>query len=367
MQEAQTRKKRKKRMRLPNGLGSVHKIGDGKSRRNPWRARVPSHVELDEVKGTAKQKYITLGYYATEVEAIEALMEYRKNPYTLEAASCTFDDIYELWKAKKFQEISKASQRSYNAAYKNSASLHKMKMREIRASHMEAIIQSTTSGYVVQSKLIVFWGQLFKYAMEHDIVQKNYAEFVKTRDSMPETSRTAVPLEDREKIWKEIEAGNHDAELVMIYLFTGMRASELLEVRKENVDLEARIMVGGLKTEAGKNRRIPIHKCILPFIERLMQTEGELLVMRYDKGAPTPMSYGRFMQYNWKPVMEKLGLTEYTPHYGRHTMATMLREAKIPEDLRKLILGHARGDITDRYTHHPDEMLLEAVDSLPWR
>ena len=367
MQEAQTRKKRKKRMRLPNGLGSVHKIGDGKSRRNPWRARFPSHVELDEITGTARQKYITIGYYATEIEAIEALMEYRKNPYTLEAASCTFEDVFKMWSAKKYQDLSKASQKSYNSAYKNSEPLRKMKMREIRVSHMDEIMQNTEGGYQVQAKLKVFWGQIFKYAIEHDIIQKNYADFVKTRDSIPETSRTAVPLEDREKIWQEIEAGNHDAELVMIYLFTGMRASELLEIRKENVDINARIMIGGLKTEAGKNRRIPIHKCILPFIERLMQTEGELLVMRYDKGSPEIMTYARFLKHHWKPVVEKLGFAEYTPHYGRHTMATMLREVKVPEDIRKLILGHANGDITDRYTHHSDEMLLEAVDLLPGR
>lgn len=367
MQETQPRKKRKKRMRLPNGLGSVHKIGDDKSRRKPWRARVLSHVEIDEITGTAKQKYITVGYYATEIEAIEALMEYRKNPYTLEAASCTFEDVFEMWKAKKYKEISVSGQKSYNASYKNSEPLHKMKMRDIRAIHMENIMQNTSGGHQVQAKLKTFWGQIFKYALEHDIIQKNYAEFVKTRDSAPETTRTAVPLEDREKIWQEIEAGNHDAELVMIYLFTGMRASELLEVRKKNVDLESRIMIGGLKTDAGKNRRIPIHKCILPFIERLMQTEGEMLVMRYDKKAPTKMSYNRFLKNHWTPLMEKLNFTEYTPHYARHTMATMMREANIPEDIRKLILGHASGDITDRYTHHPDEMLLEAVDSLPGR
>ena len=45
----------------------------------------------------------------------------------------------------------------------------------------------------------------------------------------------------------------------------------------------------------------------------------------------------------------------------------MMREAGIEEDLRKLILGHANGDITDRYTHHPDHMLLEAIDKLPRR
>ena len=52
----QEAKKKSRRMRLPNGIGSVHKIGDGKNRRNPWRARVPSHLEYDKDAGTATRK-----------------------------------------------------------------------------------------------------------------------------------------------------------------------------------------------------------------------------------------------------------------------------------------------------------------------
>ena len=37
------------------------------------------------------------------------------------------------------------------------------------------------------------------------------------------------------------------------------------------------------------------------------------------------------------------------------------------EDIRKLILGHKSDDITDRYTHHSDAMLLEAMDSISGR
>ena len=58
---------------------------------------------------------------------------------------------------------------------------------------------------------------------------------------------------------------------------------------------------------------------------------------------------------------------EYTIHYTRHTCATMMREAGIEEDIRKLILGHKSSDITDRYTHYSDEMLIEAIDKLPAR
>jgi integrase len=60
-------------------------------------------------------------------------------------------------------------------------------------------------------------------------------------------------------------------------------------------------------------------------------------------------------------------MPEYTPYYCRHTCATMMRLAGVDEDIRKLILGHANGDITDRYTHHPDIMLIKAMDTVPGR
>ena len=359
------RKKRKKRMRLPNGLGSVHKIGGNKQRRRPWRARVLSHVEVDETTGKATQKYITIGYFERELDAIEALMEYRKNPYTLEASTCTFEEVFEMWKKKKYADASETAQRGYTAAYKNSAPLHKMKMRDIRALHMEQIMENINLGYNSQILIKSFWGQIFKFAMEHDICQKNYAEFVKLKDKDPGTKRTAIPPEDREKIWQAIDAGDHDAEIAMIYIYTGMRATELLKVKKENVDLKARILIGGLKTEAGADRHIPIHKCIVPFIERLMQTEGEYLVMN-TKGTPKPATYSSLKTSSWVPLMERLGL-EYTPHYCRHTCATILREANIEEDIRKLILGHKSADITDRYTHISDAMLVEAMDTVQGR
>ena len=360
-------KKKKKRMRLPPGMGSVHHINDGKNRRKPYRARVPSHVDLNVETGKATQKYITIGYFETEIEAIEALMEYRKNPYTFEASTATFSDVFEMWKTRKYQDISKSAKSVYDAAYKNSEKLHNMRMKDIRAAHMDDIMQNIPYGFQVQAKLKTFWGQLFKYAMENDIIQKNYSEFVKIRDKDEGTKRSAIPPEHRAKLWAAADDGNTDAELALIYLYTGMRPSELLEVKKENVDLSTRIMIGGMKTEAGKDRHIPIHKSILPFISRLMQTEGEYLVMRCDKGKPQKMAYTRFNMYHWKPLMEYLKMEEYTPHYGRHTCATMLREAGVQEDIRKLILGHASGDITDRYTHIPDAMLVESIDMIPDR
>ena len=357
-------KKKKRRMRMPSGAGSVHLVNDGKRRRKPWRARVPAHIEFDEETGTAKRKYIIIGYYETEIEAMDALAAYRKNPYTLESSTATFTDVFEMWKEKKYPTISRSGAGIYNSAYKNSADLHNMKMKDIRTTHLEDIMNTTQVGYQTQANMKLLWGQLFKFAMERDIVQKNYADFVGTKAKDTGTKRTAIKKEDIELLWKQIDEGNEDAEVAMIYIYTGLRASELLEIRKENISLENRIMIGGKKTKAGTDRRIPIHQCILPFVEKRMKQSGDYLIRKDDKNKP--FAYQVYLKSKWQPLMQTIK-ADYTPHFARHTCATMMREANIPEDIRKLILGHSSQDITDRYTHISDSMLIEAIDSMKGR
>lgn len=358
--------KRKKRMRLPNGIGSVHQINDGKRRRKPWRARVPSHVEFNAETGKASQKYINIGYYATETEAIEALFEYRKNPYTIEASVVSFAEVYDMWSKKKFPTVSKNAQYNYSGAFKHSEPLHNMKMKDIRTKEMEEIMVSLKGGYSLQNNLRTLWVQMFKYALEHDLVQKDYSTFVKLRDKEPETTREAIPKKEVKKLWKEIDKGNEIAEIAMVYIYTGLRATELLEATKDNVFIDKRILIAGKKTDAGKDRRIPIHRAILPFIEKRMKEEGEYLITYEKDSERVPYKYYNIKKL-WETLMKNLNMENYTIHYARHTLSTWMREAGIEEDIRKLILGHKNADITDRYTHHSDEMLLEAIDKLEGR
>lgn len=366
--EEKTRKKSKRRMRLPNGLGSVHKIGDGKRRRKPWRARVQVGVNFDATSGKATPKYMVIGYYENEKDAIAALFEYRKDPYTLEAGTATFADVYGFWKEKKFDGLSASAIRSYVGFFNNSAPLHNMKMRDIRTADMEKLLDSLGFKAETLYKHKAFWKQLFEYGIEHDIVTKNYADYVKISAAAPAAqSRTAIPPEHREKLWQAIDAGDRDAELAMIYIYTGFRASELLEIKKDAVDLENRIIIGGLKTRAGIDRHVPIHKAVLPFVQRLMEAPGDHLVMCEGRKGYGPMTYSYLAKTVWPTLMKRMGDWPYTLHFCRHTCATMLREANIEEDLRKLILGHKSQDVTDHYTHIPDVMLVSAMDKVPGR
>ena len=50
-------------------------------------------------------------------------------------------------------------------------------------------------------------------------------------------------------------------------IYTGLRPTELLEILTENVHLEEKYMIGGIKTDAGKDRIIPLNDKIIPLIK----------------------------------------------------------------------------------------------------
>ena len=134
-------------------------------------------------------------------------------------------------------------------------------------------------------------------------------------------------------------------------------------------------MIGGVKTEAGKNRIIPIHKSIVPLVEyRLSQNREYLITNKYGN------HYTRAVYHNsnWNTCMQKLNLN-HAPHDCRYTFAALADNAGMNITCKKLIMGHAlankdgtafktggRSDVTrDVYTEKTIDELLAAIDMLP--
>ena len=55
---------------------------------------------------------------------------------------------------------------------------------------------------------------------------------------------------------------------------------------------------------------------------------------------------------------------DLVPYCLRHTFATDLKDALVPDAIRKELLGHADHDVTDGYTHRTDRSLKIAKDLL---
>lgn len=346
-------------MRMANGYGSVHKIGGKKKRRNPWRARVTDRWEYDPEKRRAVQKFRTIGYFAERKEALLALAEYNNAPAAYDSASLTFEDIYRAWSGKKYPKLSIQMQKGYTTCFNNSEPLHKIKMAEIRTEHLDKVMQRLTVGYASQHKIKIFWNQLFEYALQRDYIQKNYAQFVATKDKST-TSGTKQPLSAGTvaELWNHVDTIPY-VDTVLIMLYTGMRPSEMLGISPESIHLEERYMIGGIKTKAGIDRVIPIHERIVPLVERVY-ARG---IMPHKPGIDVPAMYAKYIRF-WNDI-KALGLLEdATPHSCRHTTITLLTEAGVDIRTIKKIVGHSTSDVTERYTKQSIEFLLEAINKL---
>lgn len=67
-----------------------------------------------------------------------------------------------------------------------------------------------------------------------------------------------------------------DIDLILIQCYSGWRPRELCYLRLDDVDLNARTFTGGLKTNAGKNRIVPIHPRIFDLVQARYQKSVEL-------------------------------------------------------------------------------------------
>lgn len=340
-------------MRRGNGDGNIVKL-KGK-RRKPWAVRVTVGWS-DEGKQIVKY----LGYYSKKTEAKNALDAYNVNPYDIDGAKITFEEIYERWSKTEFETLSDSMVNSYRSAYKHCKPLYGKVFKELRKSHLQAVVDSIKAPSMQDVVKFLFL-KSYKYAMENDIVNKNYAQFVKIAKKEETKEKVPFTREEINKLWDNMDKLKY-GDLVLILCYTGMRINELLKMDKADIHLEERYMIGGSKTKAGKKRIIPIHKRIVPLIEKRMNESDHpwLFINRVGSN----LKYNSFMEYHWDAILEVVGNKELTPHSCRHGFISEMARVGVDPLVLKRIVGHSNGSMTDHYTHHNIDDLLEAIDKL---
>ena len=125
-----------------------------------------------------------------------------------------------------------------------------------------------------------------------------------------------------------------------------------------DIDLNKHIMKGGIKTEAGKDRIVPISNKIYEMISKRAALGNEYLIVNF-KGEP--MKYDNYYKEKFAPIMDKLSM-KHKPHDCRHTFATMMSNAGANTIALQKIIGHASYSTTANiYTHKDIEQLKNAI------
>lgn len=359
-------------MRNPNGYGGVSRL-PGK-RRRPYRARVTAEWVQGE-DGRRIQRYLTLGYFATQVEAIRALADYNADPYSATLRRVTFKEVFDDWSEKYFEKYP-GTRRLTQCAMAFCQKIWSVPMRDLRPAQLQEVITSMdgkSRGY--QSKVRSLMHMLYKYAMGRDIVERDWSRYVELSAPERDSPRVIFTHEEIARLWALRSSGAPVPgeppgyrglgllDSVLVLLYTGMRVGELLALRREQIHLPGRyIDLMGTKTKAAR-RRIPLHRDIVPVVKALLERGDSPYLVHGSRGEP--LTYAQY-KYGWfDKVMAGLNV-RHTPHDTRHTFVSALDSAGVRRGAVKFIVGHSQRDVTDRYTHKDIAELIGEIDKIQY-
>lgn len=333
---AQERKHRKR----ANGTGTICRLSGNRAK--PWMAR---------------KNDVLIGTFETRSEALKAL-ERLTDTQVNELYNLTFSEVYERWEREHGREVSEKLLKNYELAYTQCEALHEKRMRSLRRSdYQAAVIALEEQGLSKSScnKLRTMLRQVCEYAQMEGILHGNPADDL-TTVARQKSTREIFTEEDIAKIKASSLPA---AQLALIMISSGCRPGELFSVPLANCGKDH--MIWGSKTEAGKNRVIPIGSDGVEAYQTLTILStvkgGTLLVDGYEGSRNTE----NFRRRDWAQLMREIGREGMTPYSCRHTFITRAIRGGIDLISLEAIVGHVDKETTKLYTHLRASDLVTAV------
>jgi len=199
-----------------------------------------------------------------------------------------------------------------------------------------------------------FW----KFLASEQIIRENVAGIIET----PKTWKTIPDVLNKKEVEKLLDAppkkgwmGIRDRAILELMYATGLRVSEVKDLKKTSVNLEADFVKCSGK--GGKERIVPLGKvaeqAILKYLEDVRHKlckksqDDHLFLSRLGKKLSRQSLWKMMQKYARKSGIKK----HITPHTLRHSFATHLLEGGAELRGVQEMLGHADISTTQIYTH----------------
>lgn len=334
-------------MKNPNGYGCVKHLSG--SRRNPFAFVVTDHG-----------KQIVKGYFPTKMDALAYQVEYWNTHGRTRLSEITLEELYAEWLPAHRSYVAESTVQSYQSAYGHLHPLYGMPIKEIKYKHMQATLDAMGGlSYASKKKVRNLLSLLWAYARKMDYTSNDYTGLLRIGKNRPVNPHHAISRRKVNALWRMTDVPGIDIILILIY--TGMRNGELRALLKSDVNRRQKyIRIRKSKTAAGV-RIIPIHSHIWPLTEKRLHCSGGHL---FCDGNGKPYTYSRLARL-FVRVMKLVHGEKHKLHDTRHTCATWLDDAEVNDNAKKMILGHARNDVTNGvYTHKPLRQLRKAIEKI---
>lgn len=204
----------------------------------------------------------------------------------------------------------------------------------------------------------------FRYQMREGVLADDPTEVV-VAPKLGKRLPVFVPEYQMDELLAEEEAGKDDFKtyrdmmVLMVAYYTGMRRSELVALKLEDLDMSAGVI--RITGKGDKQRIVPLLDDLVQEIRCYLEIRAIKVKGRHsaffitDAGAPANEKY---IYRHVKSCLGKVtSLAKRSPHVLRHTFATsLLNNGACIEAIREL-LGHSNLAATQVYTHNSFESL----------
>lgn len=216
----------------------------------------------------------------------------------------------------------------------------------------------------------------FQFFCDTGIISNNPALKVKAQRIAPDFEKEPRWLErsERNKLIQVLENEKNAAKnrwkftrnraIIFTQLYGGLRVSEVTDLEPDDIAFDKGYLF--IRDKKGENvRRIEMNKelrnALTEWIEERGQPQTQKLFTS-SRGGKALTKQG--IEYLYRSLSEKTGITDLTTHVPRHTMAHDLIEAGYSLQSVADILGHTNIQYTRVYTKSCTQEKREALDSL---
>ncbi len=357
-------------MKNPNGYGSIVKL----KRKN---LRKPYHVRISTIDSDGKQHRKSLGYFATKIEALNALNKYHENHYDVNYLNVKFCDLWNEWVETKLgdESLSESTKKGYRYSYtKISDRIKNSIFVDLLFKDFQDMFNKlrTEVGYDSLRKVRGDISQLYDYAINNKIVAANFIPNIDIGSSRKKKELVTFTKDQIKTLWKDYKTNNGNKEaqiaikIMLMLIYNGCRIEEFLSLKNENVFISDRYFnIIDSKTENGI-RTVPIHENFVEIYQDFFNENNTYLLTC--ERTQTKYSYANFRDSYWDQLVSLKNWSEdLTPHATRKTCSTLLKDYGADSMYHKLILGHSGAlNLTERvYTKVDKEKLIETINLIP--
>jgi integrase len=211
------------------------------------------------------------------------------------------------------------------------------------------------------SQAVTLMSAILTYASSEGIVPHNVARGIKKPATGKRTRRLSA--DEYKALGKALEAADGDAWQgiagIRLFLLTGFRLQEIAALKWDEVDEPGSCFrLGDSKTGASVR---PVGKAVFEVLKSIDCNLTSPYVL------PSPRKAdGHYTALDTaiERITEAAGITGVTSHTIRHSYASVAGDLGFTEMTIAALLGHSAGNVTQRYVHHLDSVLIAAANKV---